>query len=116
MMDVSIVIVNWNSKELLKSCLSSINNNTSGIDYEIIVVDNNSSDDSKRMVKNDFPKVRLIENDVNKGFAKACNEGLNYCAGNYVLFLNPDTIIMNNAISVEYRIRNAIITNKICIT
>lgn len=72
-MDISIIIVNYNTKQLLKECLLSIYNNTSGVKFEIIIVDNASVDGSQQMVKNDFSKVILIESEINLGFGKANN-------------------------------------------
>lgn len=103
-MDISIIIVNWNVCDILHNCLQSIYNQTSGIHFEVIVIDNASSDSSVVMIKSKFPKVILIENSKNKGFAAANNQGIKIAHGCYVLCLNPDTIILNGAIqkSVQY--------------
>ena len=75
-MDVSIIIVNYNTKDILCDCLRSIyNNNTVGIDFEIIVSDNGSSDGSQEMIRSNFPQVILIENNANLGFGAANNRG-----------------------------------------
>lgn len=92
-MDFSIVIVNYNTKELLRKCLKSLPANT-----EVIVVDNNSSDGSSQMIKKEFVKVKLIENKRNLGFAKAVNQALWQARGKYVLLLNPDTEVIGNAL------------------
>jgi GT2 family glycosyltransferase len=97
-LDLSIIIVNWNTVDLLRQCLQSIYANTHGVDYEAFVVDNNSSDGSTQMVSKCFTQVRLIPNRENYGFAKANNQAIAQCNGRYILFLNPDTTVVNNAI------------------
>ncbi len=98
-MKLSIVIVNWNTKGLLKNCLNSIRNNLLGkLEFEIIVVDNASKDDSVEMLKNRFQHVKLIQNDKNLGFAKANNQGIKQAKGEYILLLNPDTVMVNDSI------------------
>jgi len=106
-MDVSIVIVNWNTKELLNKCIQSIKDNTSGIYYEIIVIDNNSSDGSAAMVKREFPGCTLLESKVNLGFVKGNNRALEQASGKYVLFLNPDTQILTNTLNSSFRFLEA---------
>ena len=86
---ISIIIVNWNSRNLLKNCLDSVKKINPNGNYEIIVVDNASMDDSVRMIKNDFPQVVLIENKENFGFAKG-NLGIEASKGKIILFLNSD--------------------------
>lgn len=98
-MDVSIIIVSWNTKDILHNCLQSVCGQTENIDYEIIVVDNASTDDSVGMVKRQFPQVVLIENSENRGFAAANNQGLALAKGRYVLLLNSDTIILGSSIA-----------------
>jgi GT2 family glycosyltransferase len=94
MLDLSIIIVNYNAREFLKECITSIMENVKTISYEIIVVDNNSSDGSSEMARKEFPRIKLIANKVNSGFSKANNQGVKISAeSNYVLFLNPDTIV-----------------------
>lgn len=90
-MELSIIIVNHNTGDLLSECLYSIYENVTGLDFEIVVVDNASSDASPRMVKEDFGEVILIENRENKGFAKANNQGLKLAKGKFILLLNSDT-------------------------
>lgn len=92
-MELSIIIVNWNTKYYLKDCLASIYENIKGVSYEVIVVDNNSSDGSVELVKKLFPHVKLIASNVNTGFAKGNNIGYRISDGEYVAYLNPDTII-----------------------
>ena len=96
---VSIIIVNWNTSRLLEGSLRSIYVETESRFIEVIVVDNASSDDSCEMVRDKFPFVTLIENTTNFGFAHANNQGLVIAQGRYVLLLNSDTVVLNNAIS-----------------
>lgn len=103
MPDLSICIVNWNVKELLKACLNSIYTNTKDISFEVTVVDNNSSDGSTEMIKNDFPQVKLIENSFNAGFTKANNQAIKIAQGNYIMILNPDTEVIDNALNKMVR-------------
>lgn len=100
--DVSIIIVEYNTKELLKKCLSSIYENTKDVEFEVIVSDNGSSDGSCQMVKKDFPEAILIENNKNLGFGKANNIAKKISKGKYVFFLNSDTILMNNAAKIFF--------------
>jgi len=99
MTDVSIVIVNWNTRHILYDCLKSIYEQCSEIDFEVIVIDNASVDGSADMVKKDFSQVILIENSQNRGFAAANNQGIDISKGRYVLLLNSDTIVLDNAIA-----------------
>lgn len=92
-MDLSVIIVNFNVRYYLEQCLYSVIRAAENIDCEIIVIDNNSSDDSCLMVNSLFPSVRLIRNISNEGFAKACNQGLKAAEGEFILMLNPDTIV-----------------------
>jgi GT2 family glycosyltransferase len=103
-MDVSVVIVSWNTGDLLRGCLHSILERTHEISFEIIVVDNASRDGSTEMVLTEFPTVKLIKNSRNLGFAAANNQGIRVASGRYILLLNPDTVILDSAIcrSVKY--------------
>lgn len=94
---VSIVIVNWNTRDILRGCLRSIAAETR-MPHEVIVVDNASRDGSAAMVREEFPEVRLIANAENRGFAGANNQGLRIATGEKLLLLNPDTIILDGAI------------------
>ena len=98
MLDVSIIIVSYNSHEIIGPCLESIILNSVNFDYEIIVVDNCSSDGTKELIKSKFKKVIFIESENNCGFGSACNKGHQVANGEYLLFLNPDTELVNNAI------------------
>ena len=90
---VSVIIVNFNVRYFLEVCLHSVFRAGQGIPLEVIVVDNNSSDGSKTMVEEKFPAVTYIENKDNKGFSKANNQGVAIAKGEYILFLNPDTVM-----------------------
>lgn len=94
MIDVSIVIVSYNTKDFLKECLDAVFTKISKkISFEVIVVDNDSKDSSVSMVRKNFPKVHTIVNDKNVGFSKANNIGVKVTKGRYVLFLNSDAVI-----------------------
>jgi len=99
---VSIIIVNYNTSELLKNCIYSIERNTKDITYEIIVSDNGSVDDSVRMLKNTFPNVKVIENNENLGFGAANNRAKEIAKGEFLFFLNSDTLLCNNAVKIFY--------------
>lgn len=92
---ISIIIVNWNNKDILRDCLSSIYNTHNVSKYEIIVVDNNSEDGSVELIKNEFPHVVLLVNEQNLGFARANNQAIKIARGNYILLLNNDTVVTN---------------------
>lgn len=92
-MKLSVIIVNYNVKYFLEVCLHSVLRAAEGFDTEVIVVDNNSGDKSGEMVRSLFPSVVLIENKDNKGFSKANNQGVAIAKGEYILFLNPDTVM-----------------------
>ncbi len=98
MVDLSIIIVNWNTKTLLIQCLSSIFEKTKGLKIEVIVVDNDSQDGSVSEVKKAFPHVHIIGNERNLGFAKGANQGLQKASGRNILLLNPDTQVKNGAV------------------
>jgi len=97
--EVSVVVVNWNTQDILCDCLRSIYEQGGEIDLEVIVIDNASTDGSVEMVKKDFPQVTLIENSKNRGFAAANNQGIDISKGRYVLLLNSDTVVLDNAIA-----------------
>ncbi|MEP7267117.1 MAG: glycosyltransferase [Saprospiraceae bacterium] len=97
-MDLSVVILNYNVRYLLESCIQSVQNAIIDLSAEIILVDNASTDESVKMVKELFPSVVIKENATNLGFAKANNLGVLHASGDYILILNPDTIINKEAI------------------
>lgn len=97
-MDLSIVIVNWNTKNLLLQCLEAVYQTAGAVETEVFVVDNGSADGSGTAVKERFPGVTLNENQINLGFAKANNQALSLSKGDYLLLLNPDTQVKTGAI------------------
>ena len=97
-MKLSIIIVNFNVKYFLEQCLDSVSYAIKDIDAEVIVVDNNSSDDSIKYLKPLFPNVKFIENQINVGFSKANNQAIALATGEYILLLNPDTVIGENSL------------------
>lgn len=101
-MDISVIIVNYNTRELLVNCINSIKTNTFGVSYEIIIVDNGSDDGSQKMISDLFPWVRLIQTGQNLGFGKANNVGMKNALGKYFLLLNSDTIIKNNVLKIFF--------------
>lgn len=101
-MDVSIIIVNWNTRKILFDCLLSVYDQTHDVSFEVIVIDNASSDDSAKMVEINFPQAILIKNKENNGFAVANNQGMKIAQGKYVLLLNPDTIVLQGAIQNSF--------------
>jgi N-acetylglucosaminyl-diphospho-decaprenol L-rhamnosyltransferase len=110
-MDLSIIIVNWNSVAFLRKCLTSVYLNTRDIQFEVIVVDNASFDGCGEMLASEFTQVKFIQTDANLGFAAANNLGFSQSSGRVLLFLNPDTEVIGNAVhclySVLKRIHNA---------
>ncbi len=97
---LSIIIVNWNVRDLLRECLQSIEAGRDGLSLEIIVVDSASSDDSAAMIQSEFPSVRLIACTENVGFPRGNNIGLREARGDYLLLLNPDTVVLGDALEV----------------
>ncbi|MBI1780647.1 MAG: glycosyltransferase [Sphingobacteriales bacterium] len=96
-MDISIIIVNYNVKYFLEQCLCSVQKALSNVKGEIIVIDNSSGDGSMQYLPPKFPSVNFIRNDKNLGFGKACNQGLAIAKGKHILFLNPDTLVPEDA-------------------
>jgi GT2 family glycosyltransferase len=89
--ELSVVIVNYNTRDLLALCLASLQDHAPAVPYEIIVVDNASSDESSRMIQEDFPSVKCLASDTNLGFAAGHNRGVAQASGRVLLLLNPDT-------------------------
>lgn len=100
-MTISIVIANWNTKDLIEDCINSIFSSTpfSEVDYEVIIIDNASSDGSREFLRSLNDKITLIENDSNFGYAKACNQGMKIAKGRYVLLLGSDTVMKQGTLS-----------------
>jgi GT2 family glycosyltransferase len=97
--DISVIIVNWNTKDLLRNCLNSVYQTVRDLYYEVIVVDNCSSDGSIDMLWDDFPSVVRIVNEENKGFGAANNQALAIMKGKYALLLNTDTVLTPEAVN-----------------
>ena len=92
-MKLSVVIVNYNVKHFLEQCLHSVYKAAKGIETEIFVVDNNSVDGSARLIREKFPNLVYIENTENVGFSKANNQAIRLAKGEFILLLNPDTVV-----------------------
>ena len=97
-MDVSVIIVSFNTQELLSHCLASVKAAAKNLNAEVFVVDNNSHDDTVSHVRKNFPWVIVTENSENVGFSKANNQSLKKAKGKYILVLNPDTKLMSDTI------------------
>jgi GT2 family glycosyltransferase len=93
MVELSVVLVSWNSRDYLRRCLLSLVESRPNVAWEIIVVDNGSTDGSLEMIRREFPAVKVIENNSNLGFAVSANLGARESTSDYILFLNPDTIV-----------------------
>jgi len=107
MIDLSIIIVNWNTRQMLADCLESVYATANNLDYETWVVDNASRDGSTRMVRDRFPWVHLIENQENLGFARANNQAIEVSRGRYVVLLNSDTEVFPGALEMLVRFMDA---------
>lgn len=110
-MDLSIIIVSWNTRELARDCLRSIYQHTRRISFEIFVIDNGSNDATAKIVHDEFKEVQLIVNAVNKGFAAANNQGIQKASGRYILLLNPDTRLIDDSCA---KIVNFMDNKKLC--
>ena len=105
--DVSIIIVNWNTRLLLNRCLCSIEAGVGGLAAQVLVVDNGSTDGSAELVADRFPQVELVRNQENVGFARANNQAYGRAQGRYVLLLNPDTELRRDAVKQMVRFLDA---------
>ncbi|WP_068777561.1 glycosyltransferase family 2 protein [Paenibacillus sp. FJAT-26967] len=99
-MDLSIIIVNFNTPQLTIDCLQSVHQSATSYTYEVILIDNDSSDDSVARIQEEFPQMRLIVNRENVGFSRANNQGIRIAAGQYILLLNSDTIIKRDTFQI----------------
>lgn len=107
MIDVSVVIVNWNTRDLLHQTLTTLYKETVDVAFETIVVDNGSTDGSVDLVSSQWPQVSLIAHPINAGFAVGNNLGFRECQGRYILLLNSDVIVLPNAVGVMARFLDA---------
>jgi len=98
LVDISFIIVNWNTRDVLMDCIDSIYKTVMDIDWEIYVVDNNSTDGSQAAVKQKFPNIKLIENETNTGFAHANNQALSIMHGRFAVLLNSDAVLKEDSI------------------
>jgi N-acetylglucosaminyl-diphospho-decaprenol L-rhamnosyltransferase len=96
--ELSVIIVNWNTREFLEACLESLISTVTDIPFDVWVVDNGSTDGSQEMVRNSFPTINLITNTDNIGFARANNQAMQRCQGNYMLLFNSDAIAEPGAV------------------
>ena len=101
--DLSIIVLSYNTTDLLKDCLSSLEKVKDEVNFEIVVVDNDSTDGSPEMLKNDYSEVILIQKNKNVGFAAGNNSARNAINGDYVLFLNSDTIVKKDTLKETYK-------------
>lgn len=101
-MDVSIILVNYKTKDLTVNCIKSIYEKTKDLIFEIFVVDNNSQDGSIEAIEKEFPNINIIKNQINAGFGAANNLAIKQAKGKYILCLNTDTLLINNAIKIMY--------------
>lgn len=99
-LDLSIILVNYNGQKYLADCIESIQNTTQGLTYEIILIDNDSKDESCAFIKSNYPKVQLIESKINYGFGKGNNEAFKISKGAYILLLNNDTILLDQLLPI----------------
>lgn len=97
-MQLSIIILNYKTKNLVKQCIKNIENLGLELDYEIIVVDNNSADEIEEMIAEDFSGVKFIQTGENKGMGAGNNAGVKVAQGKYILILNPDVVVLENSI------------------
>ncbi len=97
-MDLSIILVNYKSPQLVLDCVQSIYNQTSKISFELLIVDNASGDNSKEIIGNKFPEIKWIQLDYNAGFARGNNAAIKVANGELILLLNTDTIVLDNAL------------------
>jgi GT2 family glycosyltransferase len=96
-MDLSVIILTYNNREVLKACIDSVVKATKALKYEIIVVDNASSDGTMDMVRGSFPQAKIVLNAMNVGFSKANNKGIKASSGKYVCLLNDDVVVLDGA-------------------
>lgn len=109
-MEVSVITVNYNTKELTSAAIKSVYEHTKDVTFEVIVVDNASEDGSQQYFKKQFPHIKLIENNQNYGFGKANNQGMKVAKGKYIFLLNSDAYLIENSLKklVDYAQKNEV--------
>ena len=112
-MDVSIIFVNYKTKDLTINAINSVIEKTEGVDYEIFVVDNASNDGSIEVIEQEFPNINIIKNPINSGFGSANNLAIKQAKGKYIFCLNTDTLLVNNAIKIMFDFMEKIENSKI---
>lgn len=112
-LDISIIVISYNTRDMTLACLESLYEQTEDISFEVIVVDNASKDNSAEAITAKFPNVLLIANKENLGFARANNLAAGKARGNHLLLLNPDTVILNCAIQKLYKFARSNSTNQV---
>ena len=112
-MDVSIIFVNYKTKDLTINAINSVIEKTEGVDYEIFVVDNASNDGSIEAIEQEFPNINIIKNPINSGFGSANNLAIKQAKGKYIFCLNTDTLLVNNAIKIMFDFMEKIENSKI---
>lgn len=113
-MDVSVIIVNYNTLQMTQECIDSVFEKTKDVEYEVILVDNASTDGSKEHFENN-DRIRYIYSNENLGFGRANNLGYKYATGKYIFLLNSDTLLLNNAIFEFYKYMNSASPNIGCV-
>ncbi len=114
-MDVSVILVNYKTKDLTINAIKSVFEKTQGIDFEIFVVDNNSQDGSIEAIEKEFPNINIIKSPVNAGFGAANNIAIKQAKGKYILCLNTDTLLINNAIKIMYDFMEKVENQKVAV-
>ena len=99
LLELSVVVITYNSRRHVRDCLESIQRTAGDIRHEVIVVDNASQDGTQEIIRNEFPKVHLLANPDNRGFARGINQGITQSQGEFILLLNPDTVVLPKAIA-----------------
>lgn len=100
--DISIVLITWQMRDLLQKCLETIYKFTEGLNFEVIVVDNYSQDGTLEMIESEYPQVKLLKNVINKGVAPARNQGIKVSKGKYILILDADMEVVENSFKMLY--------------
>lgn len=105
--DIAVVVTNWNGEAILENCLRSIDTHTTGVRFEVLLIDDASTDEGVSLVKKNFPQVKVVVSPQNVGYAKATNLALPYLKSRYMLLLNNDTVFANNALSEMVKFMDA---------